>query len=188
MSRSIFRDADRTHLIPNWLFYVVTILIVMINALVLVLRQQHHPHLSRTNIQNSAPAISNTEWLAALDHITAVENDLFQHPDPSRVASIMLPSCSCYQADTDSLSQLQQRGLHIAGPNISLSDITLVASTLTEVTVHVAVTLLNQPAVDAAGQVVEQSPKSDHVPWTYTLKEGPDGQWRISSRELLAKP
>ncbi|MCC7078246.1 MAG: hypothetical protein IT198_14080 [Acidimicrobiia bacterium] len=141
---------------------------------------------------DAAPALETTgEDLEAVFRSTlAYEDWLFSTgADPELIAETILPECSCYREDYESLRVLHENGWRSIGDGAG--------------TELVAFKVMSRPApdlarvwtvqqntstvriVDADGQVLETSPPWGPVVAVYTLARGEDGRWRTQTAEIL---
>ena len=123
------------------------------------------------------------DWQAGIDRITAIENELFANPDPSRVGEIMLPSCSCYQPTVDRLTALKQANQRVAGANIVLTETQFLNQDGNRVEIFTNPQPAGFPTIDSSGQTVEASPSRNNIPLLYTMDKTSDG-WRLAERQV----
>jgi hypothetical protein len=131
----------------------------------------------------SGPTDLKDAWHPAIDHINNVENALFRNPDPSGVDGIMEPSCSCYAETKKRLTDLKQKGWHVAGDNlvITSSNVTKVDSP-DQVEVFVQVSVPGFGVVDNTGKTVEDGGQPITGSLLYILHRGSDNLWRLTDR------
>jgi len=148
---------------------------------------------SRMNLNNSSDAnttstttsttIAPTDWQVGVARVTALENELFSNPDPSRVQEIMTTDCTCYNSTTQRLTTLKEQGRHVDGDNLKVDSVTLHQQiSPDEVRAFVVISDNGRPIVDSQDKVIETSPKADRAGLLYLMIKGTDNQWRIADR------
>ena len=136
--------------------------------------------------QTTAPITQRTkeDFDTAVRRVTAIENELFTNPDPSRVGEIMTAECSCYGETRAALSNLASKGWRVKAANIAIESTSVYSTKADEIEGVVEVSTFSNPAIDKSGNSVEKPPTPSNQPLVYLMKKGQDGVWRIYDRHL----
>ncbi len=139
---------------------------------------------SATSTSTSIPQATQENFDTAVRRVSDAENELFSHPDASRVGEIMDSSCGCYADAQKRLTNLSSKGWRVSGPNITVLKTSAYETTPTTVEGVVNVSTGTYKVVDASGKAVEAAPNPSTQPLVYVMKKGQDGVWRIFDRHL----
>lgn len=132
-----------------------------------------------TTIPNAGP----DQYRSILERLIALQNDLLQSPDPSRVGEIMDPKCACYTQTRQGLQVLVDRKWHVQGPSTGISAAALVSKSDTEMRISTTLVSLGNPTVDQNGNVQKTSERGPLTPILYVLKKNTNGRWLITDRQ-----
>lgn len=138
------------------------------------------------------PTLENTgdDFVAIMESISEYQNWLFQHPDPSLVASYADPDCSCARGDQESLRRLQEQGWRARSDQTEYSSVEVVDRPLEGVVTLTAVLeSLDVEVVDGEGEVVQEVSEDAPPPTRLliALRLSDDRRWRLLSSAVQGR-
>lgn len=120
----------------------------------------------------------------AIDRLVALENELFENPNPNRVSELMLAKCECYTDTRSRLETLDKENYELDGDSLKIEQISFLRSTATTMEGVVRLTGGGGKVVDETGTTVEPAASGAFQPLIYTLEKDQDGVWKIADRSL----
>lgn len=124
----------------------------------------------------------SSEWNAAFGNIIAFQNQLLQKPDPSKVAQIIDPSCTCYEDTRAALQTMKEKGHRVNGKTMELRASALLKQEGDSYVIAATFAGGGAPTVDRNGKTVTPGNTDQSQPIRYTLKKKSNGGWVITDR------
>lgn len=137
-----------------------------------------------TTTSTTEPVPFDVEVRRAAIELLEVRNDVFMHPDVTRVSEYLTSTCTCLDRERRIVEGFVRDGVHWAAPPLTFEAIQVLNPDEVEPTLTLIATQASNAIVDVGGAVVDVVPSVDRLPYRVSVLRVED-RWRLNALEPI---